>query len=290
MILLKEDSAEMESASTVSSRVTSTAKALRILDCFSPARTELTLAQISRLLSMPKSTLLNQIRTLEEAGYLLRIRDGQAYRLGYKVMQLSYCAQAGSPVAQYAIPVMEDLQSATGDIIYLTSHIDGKVFYMECVYPSRRSISYSVSGKTLPMHCTGCGKAMLSQMPTEQVEAIIRKHGLPPITQNTITDHDQLMEALATYRRKGYALDNEEETMGVKCVAMPSAPDVETWRVPSVFRPRHLYHTRSSRSILRPTGQGLQHTDPVRPPISRPFSWPPTEWPDVVWSICTFEF
>ena len=144
MILLKEDSAEMESASTVSSRVTSTAKALRILDCFSPARTELTLAQISRLLSMPKSTLLNQIRTLEEAGYLLRIRDGQAYRLGYKVMQLSYCAQAGSPVAQYAIPVMEDLQSATGDIIYLTSHIDGKVFYMECVYPSRRSISYSV--------------------------------------------------------------------------------------------------------------------------------------------------
>ena len=70
---------------------------------------------------MPKSTLLNQIRTLEEAGYLLRIRDGQAYRLGYKVMQLSYCAQAGSPVAQYAIPVMEDLQSATGDIIYLTS-------------------------------------------------------------------------------------------------------------------------------------------------------------------------
>ena len=220
MILLKGDSAEMESASTVSSRVTSTAKALRSLDCFSPARTELTLAQISRLLSMPKSTLLNQIRTLEEAGYLLRIRDGQAYRLGYKVMQLSYCAQAGSPVAQYAIPVMEDLQSATGDIIYLTSHIDGKVFYMECVYPSRRSISYSVSGKTLPMHCTGCGKAMLSQMPTEQVEAIIRKHGLPPITQNTITDHDQLMEALATYRRKGYALDNEEETMGVKCVAM----------------------------------------------------------------------
>lgn len=86
-------------------------------------------------------------------------------------MQLSYCAQAGSPVAQYAIPVMEDLQSATGDIIYLTSHIDGKVFYMECVYPSRRSIYTSVSGKTLPMHCTGCGKAMLSQMPTEQVEA-----------------------------------------------------------------------------------------------------------------------
>lgn len=220
MYQVKELATPQEADALAGSRVTATAKALKVLDCFTPTRTELTLAQISRLLNMPKSTLLNQIRTLEEAGFLMKIRDGQAYRLGYKIMELSYCAHAATPVVQYAIPVMEDLQVTTGEIIYLTSHIGGKVFYLECVYPSRRSISYSVSGKTLPMHCTGCGKAMLSQMPTDQVEAIIRKHGLAPITQNTITDHDQLMEALATCRRKGYALDNEEETMGVKCVAM----------------------------------------------------------------------
>lgn len=202
------------------SRVTATAKALKVLDCFTPSQTELTLAQISRLLEIPKSTLLNQIRTLEEAGFLMKVRDGQAYRLGFKIMELSYCAHTAMPVVQYAIPIMEDLQVATGEIIYLTSHIGGRVFYLECVYPSRRSISYSVAGKTLPMHCTGCGKAMLSQMPTEQVEDIIQKHGLQPVTQNTITDHDKLMECLAVYRRKGYAIDNEEETMGVKCVAM----------------------------------------------------------------------
>ncbi len=202
------------------SRVTATAKALKVLDCFTPSQTELTLAQISRLLEIPKSTLLNQIRTLEEAGFLMKVRDGQAYRLGYKIMELSYCAHTATPVMQYAIPVMEDLQVATGEIIYLTSHIGGRVFYLECVYPSRRSISYSVSGKTLPMHCTGCGKAMLSQMSTEQVEEIVQKHGLPLMTQNTITDQDKLMESLAAYRRKGYAVDNEEETMGVKCVAM----------------------------------------------------------------------
>lgn len=210
----------MAEQGAVCGRVTSTAKALRVLDCFSPTQTELTLAQISRMLNMPKSTLLNQLRTLEEAGFLMKIRDGQAYRLGYKIMELSYCAHAATPVVQYAIPVMEDLQVSTGEIIYLTSHIGGRVFYLECVYPSRRSISYSVSGKTLPMHCTGCGKAMLSQMSTDQVERIIQTHGLPPLTQNTITDHDQLMEVLAACRRNGYAQDNEEETMGVKCVAM----------------------------------------------------------------------
>jgi len=207
-------------SSPAGARVTATAKALRVLDCFTPTQPELSLAQISRILNMPKSTLLNQLRTLEEAGFLGKSPENQTYRLGHKIMELSYCAHAAMPVIQYAVPVMEDLQVSTGEIIYLTSHIGGQVFYLECVYPSRRSVSYSVSGKTLPMHCTGCGKAMLSQMPTDQVEAIIQKHGLPSFTQNTITDHDQLMEALATYRRKGYALDNEEETMGVKCVAM----------------------------------------------------------------------
>ncbi len=209
-----------EAGEAAGSRVSSTAKALRILDCFTLTQPELSLAQISRMLEMPKSTLLNQLRTLEEGGFLSRSRDNHTYRLGYKLMERSYCARSSIPVVQYAIPVMEDLQVATGEIIYLTTHINGLVFYLECVFPSRRSISYSISGKLLPMHCTGCGKAMLSQMPTEQVESIIAHHGLPAITQNTITDRDRLMETLAAYRRQGYALDNEEETVGVKCVAM----------------------------------------------------------------------
>ncbi|MBQ3372735.1 MAG: IclR family transcriptional regulator C-terminal domain-containing protein [Oscillospiraceae bacterium] len=70
------------------------------------------------------------------------------------------------------------------------------------------------------MHCTSCGKAMLSQMPTEQVEAIIKKHGLPYITANTFTNYDAFFEELARCRARGYAIDNEEETVGVKCIAV----------------------------------------------------------------------
>lgn len=95
-------------------------------------------------------------------------------------MELSYCAHAAMPVIQYAVPVMEDLQVSTGEIIYLTSHIGGQVFYLECVYPSRRSVSYSVSGKTLPMHCTGCGKAMLSQMPPTRWRPSSKNMACPP--------------------------------------------------------------------------------------------------------------
>ena len=154
-------------------RVTATAKALRILDCFTHTRPKLSLAELSRLLDMPKSTLLNQIRTLEDAGFLIK-EDSNQYRLGYKLMELSYAAQIATPVAQIAIPIMEDLNETTGETIYLTSHINGLVFYLECVYSSRRSMSYSVCGKTLPMHCTGVGKAMLSHMPEKTLLSLCK--------------------------------------------------------------------------------------------------------------------
>ena len=200
-------------------RVNSTSKAIRILECFTPAQPELSLGQLSSLLHMPKSTLLNQLRTLTDANMLMRVQNGRAYCLGYKIMQLSYNARKSSSIAQYAIPIMEDLQVATGEIIYLTSYIDGKVFYMECLYPSHRSVSYSIAGKTLPMHCTGCGKAMLSYMDEREIRRIIDKNGLEGFTPHTITSRQALMKELAVTKARGYALDNEEETLGVRCVA-----------------------------------------------------------------------
>jgi DNA-binding IclR family transcriptional regulator len=202
-------------------RVSAIAKAVALLDCFTGTQSELTLTQLSQLLGIPKSTLLNQIRTLEDTGYLLKVRGTQSYRMGYKVMELSYHARNAMPIIQYALPLMEQLQVDTGEIVYLTSHIGGKVFYLECVYPSRRSIAYSVSGKTLPMYCTSCGKAMLSMMQPEQSDAILTQYGLPPRTPNTITDRTVLLHEMEECRQRGYAVDNEEESIGVRCVAVP---------------------------------------------------------------------
>lgn len=196
-------------------------KAFSILECFTPAQPELSLAQLSRLCAMPKSTLLNQLRTMEQMGYLQRSRDGQTYRLGYSLMRLSYNLQSSMPLRYYAIPVMEELQVATGQTVYLTSHLQGRVFFLECVYLSRRSLAYSVSGKTLPMHCTSSGKAMLSRMSSEQVTRILQTHGLPAVTPNTITDQRQFLDVLEQYRSRGYAVDDEEESIGIRCVAVP---------------------------------------------------------------------
>lgn len=189
------------------------------MECFSQTRSEMNLSQMSRELEIPKSTLLNLLRTLEEAGYIYRNRQSTGYRLGYKIMELGYAIHSAFPIVPFAVPLMEEMQLATGEFIYLTTHVNGRVLYLECVYPPKRTVGYSVSGKTLPMHCTACGKAMMSFLSKEELDQVIDKWGLERKTPHTITNRDQLEKQLQAIRAQGYALDIEEETLGVKCVA-----------------------------------------------------------------------
>lgn len=195
-------------------------KAMRVLNCFTSSQAELSLAQISNKLSMPKSTTLNIIKTLEFDGYLQRLKNSQNYRLGFKILELSYFLRSNLPIVQHALPLLEDLQMETGEIIYLTSHINGRVLYLEGIYPTRRMGNYSICGKTLPMHCTGCGKAMLAFLPQNEIEDIIDYWGTPAITSHTIIDQEKLYEELETIRKRGYSTDSQEESLGVKCIGM----------------------------------------------------------------------
>lgn len=200
--------------------VNSVGKALRILECFTEKQPELTLSQISLRLGFPKSTTLNLIRTLEINGYLVYLEDKQTYQLGYKILGLSYILRSSMSMIHKAIPLLEELQIKTGENIYLTSHVDGQVLFLEALYPSVRIGNYSIVGKFLPMHCTSCGKAMMAYLPEKEIDQILECWGLPAFTQNTITTRERLDAELETIRKRGYAIDVEEESLGIKCIGM----------------------------------------------------------------------
>lgn len=200
--------------------VNSVVNSLRVLKCFTDSSPEWTLSQLAQALKMPKSTLLNMLRTLEIFGIITKNETNQSYRLGLELLEMGYSVRKSIPIIQYAIPLMEELQEKTNKIIYFTIPKKGKALYLEGIYPTKRTISYSVTGKTLPMHCTGCGKAMLSQMPEEDVKKIIDCYGLQRFTPATITDYGALMKTLYQDRERGYSIDRGEETPGVKCVAV----------------------------------------------------------------------
>lgn len=189
--------------------------------CFTPARPEWSLAQLAQALEMPKSTLLNMLRTLEMYELIVKSPVTGAYKLGVGLLELGYNARSSLPIVQYAIPFLEELHQKTGKNIYLTVPQRGKVLYLESIVPSHRNLHYSVCGKTLPMHCTGCGKAIMSHLPQEVIDRIVEVIGLESFTQSTITDYGRLMEEFRATRGRGYAIDRGEESHGVKCVAVP---------------------------------------------------------------------
>src|SRR5690554_6446270 len=201
--------------------VLSLVKATKIIRCFNEKQPEWGLGQLSEKLKMPKSTLLNLLKTLEFSGLVSRDPKSQNYRLGLELFELGYLVKSSIPIIQHAIPVMEDIVDKTGEIVYLTIPRNGKVLYLDGVYPGKRLIHYSVSGKVLHMHCTGVGKAMLAFLPEGVIKKIIDYWGMPKFTDKTLTNFSDLMEDLEQCRERGYALDIEEESPGVKCVAVP---------------------------------------------------------------------
>lgn len=200
--------------------IKSLGKALRLLDCFSEREPQWRVTDLARRLHMPKSTVSNILTTMEAAGYVRQCPDG-SYRLGLRVFELGFVARNALGVKAHVLPILEEVFQATEEIVYLTIPREGRVLYIEALYPTKRLIQYSIVGRTGPMHCTGCGKAMLASMPPEKVRAVVDTYGLPRFTEDTITTWDGLMAELDEIRRQGYAIDRGEHNVGVHCVAAP---------------------------------------------------------------------
>ncbi|MCI8418519.1 MAG: IclR family transcriptional regulator [Lachnospiraceae bacterium] len=198
----------------------SVAKCIRTLKTFTVNRPEWTLTQLSKELSISKSTMVNILKTLESFGYIQKLPN-QHYRLGIELLELSYHIRASLPILHSAIPIMEEIQRQSGQIVYLTIPKKGKAFYLQSVNPGNRNISYSITGRCTLMHCSCCGKIMLSEMSEEMVDLIIDTYGLPRFTTTTITKREALKAELQTIRDRGYAIENCEEFPNVKGVAVP---------------------------------------------------------------------
>jgi len=202
-----------------SSKIASVAKAIRILSAFTDQ--EISLAAIAKATGYPKTTVHGILSTLVDYNLVAHSESSQNYVLGTGLMELAYHAKLSLTLVQIAAPVMNHISRQSNQNVYLTTHSSGRLLYLEACYRDKAYIGYSESGKTLPMHCTASGKAMLAYMTDEQVSAIVERYPLTRRTGNTIADVSLLNRELEETRKRGFAVDDEEETIGVKCVAVP---------------------------------------------------------------------
>jgi len=178
-------------------------------------------AEISRKLKIPKSSASYILRTLETQGYLTRDPEGGKYRVGLKILSLSRGALSGIDVREVALPIMRHLMEKTN----LTCHLailDGPdAVYIEKVEPTGFLRVDTWVGRRMKVHATSVGKALVAHIAQEKLEKIIAQAGMEKRTPKTITTIPRLLKELEKIRTQGYAVDDEENNMGARCLGAP---------------------------------------------------------------------
>lgn len=194
-------------------------RALAILEAISKSSAGLSNSELARKLKIPKSSASYILRALEGGGYLRREPTGK-YRLGLSLLSLSSRAMEGLDVREVALPILHHLVERSG----LTAHL-AVLDHGQAVYIAKEDAPGFVKMNTWPgrrmnLHSTSVGKALLAHLPEEEIQRILEK-GLKKWTPHTLAVPARLLADLEHVRKRGYAVDEQESTVGIRCVAAP---------------------------------------------------------------------
>jgi len=196
-------------------------KTFHILDLFDERGKKLSAKEIVDTLNINKSTASRILSILEGKDYLERDPKSLKYRLGLKLYFLGSLVEGIGEMQQLARPFLQELVHQCEETVHLVIFSHGEALYVDKIEGKRALRMVSRVGMSLPAHCSGVGKVLLSYLDTEALHAIIAAKGLSRFTNNTITKMNTLKTELSKIRQQGYAIDNEEIEVGLKCVAAP---------------------------------------------------------------------
>lgn len=198
--------------------VQSVTRAFYLLELITAAGGEMAISELAGRSGLPLPTIHRIIRTLITSGYVLQ-QPSRRYTLGPRLIGLG--ETASRMLGAWARPRLADLVETLGETANMAILDGDRAVYIAQV-PSRHSMRmFTEVGRRVDLHCTGVGKALLAQLPPATALEIVRQTGMPARTQHSITDPDELMEALARVRERGYVIDDGEQEIGVRCVAVP---------------------------------------------------------------------
>jgi IclR family acetate operon transcriptional repressor len=202
--------------------VGSVARALTILETVGAAGDDgITVSEISRSLGTSKSTAFALVRTLVARGFLREVHPGPRYHLGMALVRLGDESSRGFPLGRVCEPILLQLSRDTGLTTRAAISDHGyPIFIARVDSPGAIRFHTALGVRELP-HTSSAGKAILAQMSAAEVSALIAETGLPRRTRKTITTAADLELDLDATRRRGYAIDDEEDVEGIFCVAAP---------------------------------------------------------------------
>lgn len=201
--------------------IKSLVRASMILDLLSKEG-KISLGDIAKKLGLPKTTVHGLITTLKNIRYVGQSTLTRNYRLGPKLFEMGIIfAEKYNDILKISAPYIKKLVSDLKETCHLAVLDEEKVLYIDKKECNRSPRIVSEIGSTLPCHCTALGKVLLAYLNKDKLDNIVRNKKLETYTKNTITDPINLENELRMIKTQGYAVDNEEIMIGVKCIALP---------------------------------------------------------------------
>jgi len=233
--LTEEREVEREMTSTQASTggVQSVERAFEVLELLASAGGSIGVSALAESAGLPLPTIHRLIRTLVGAGYVRQLPSRQ-YALGPKLIRLG--ESATQLIGAWSRPYLSELVKATGETANMAVLDGTKAVYVAQVPSAHSMRMFTEVGRGVYPHCTGVGKALLTQLPDEAVRGIVARTGLPAQTANTHTDVEALLADLTLSRHRGYAIDEGEQEVGVRCFSVP-VPEAPTLTAISVSGP-----------------------------------------------------
>lgn len=196
-------------------------RAIDVLELFTSNVSELSVKEISEGLHLSKSTVHGLIKTLEFRGYLEQNPVNQKYKLGLRLFELGNLVGSQMDIRKLSSSAIHHLGEQVKETVHLVM-LDGKeVIYVEKVEGPGTLRMYSQLGKRAPMHCTGVGKAILAFLGEKRIDEILNATELVGFTPYTLTNPEDIKKELERVRQNGYAIDDQEIELGLKCFAAP---------------------------------------------------------------------
>lgn len=197
-------------------------KTLQIIEVLANDREPLRLAEISKRVEMPASTVLRMVNTLVEHGYAYQDAQSLRYGLTLRFAQIGHMISSQLRIRDVVHPYLMELSRITGESTCLAIEEDMEVIYIDVVDGADGMLKIMQRiGKRAPLHSTGVGKLMLTNYPPEKLDLLAQERGLSRLTPHTLTSIQDLERELAVIQKQGYAVDDEECELGARCVAAP---------------------------------------------------------------------
>ena len=192
---------------------------MKLLDVLAAHPEPLGLKQVAQYTGLHPSTAHRILSAMSGGRLVDRIEPG-SYRLGMRLLELGNLVRSRISVRELALPVMRELHAQTGETVNLSVRHDDEIVYVERTSSGRSAMRVvHVIGARAPLHITAAGKLFLLEDGFARLREYAKRTGLAAHTRNTIANAAQLERELERIQRQGWATDNEEAELGVRCVA-----------------------------------------------------------------------